>query len=136
VLHFAATAASLVDGPLRAQLDQLTERPLLFLRGWIGTAPRDESRVFQLSRSLMSFIIKAVDGERVSYIGNANRARFRSLVDRAEASVFETVEEARLAIASLPDVFTQAGLRFSVECELPPWERRSPHTGPPQDWAG
>jgi hypothetical protein len=67
----------------------------------------------------MSFIIKAVDGERVSYIGNANRAGFRSLVDRAEASVFETQEEARLAITSLPDAFTEAGLRFSVEFAMP-----------------
>jgi len=67
----------------------------------------------------MGFIIKPIDGERVSYIGNASRAGFRSLVDRAEAGVFETAEEACMAIACLPDAFTEAGLRFSVEFELP-----------------
>jgi hypothetical protein len=63
----------------------------------------------------MSFIIKANDAGRIGWISAANHRGFRSLAERDEAAVFSTREEAQMAIDMLPEAFTRAGLRFSIE---------------------
>lgn len=63
----------------------------------------------------MSFVIKANDAGRIGWITPANHRGFRSLADRAQAAVFATREEAQQAIDMLPEAFTRAGIRFSIE---------------------
>jgi hypothetical protein len=63
----------------------------------------------------MSFIIKANDAGRIGWITPANHRGFRSLADRPQAAVFETREAAQQAIDRLPEAFTRAGIRFSIE---------------------
>ena len=71
----------------------------------------------------MSFVIKANDAGRTGWISPANHRGFRSLADRAQAAVFATREEAQQAIDMLPEAFTRAGIRFSIEpCDPNPNE--------------
>jgi hypothetical protein len=63
----------------------------------------------------MGFVIKANDAGRIGWISPANHRGFRSLADRAQAAEFETREEAQQAIDMLPEAFTRAGIRFSIE---------------------
>lgn len=63
----------------------------------------------------MSFVIKANDAGRIGWITPANHRGFRSLADRAQAAVFATRAEAQQAIDMLPEAFTRAGIRFSIE---------------------
>jgi hypothetical protein len=63
----------------------------------------------------MGFVIKANDAGRIGWITPANHRGFRSLADRAQAAEFETREEAQQAIDRLPEAFTRAGIRFSIE---------------------
>jgi hypothetical protein len=63
----------------------------------------------------MTFVIKANDDERISWVTLVNDRGCRSLDDRAQAAVFATREEAQSAIDKLPEVFVRAGIRFSIE---------------------
>ncbi len=63
----------------------------------------------------MSFVIKANDAGRIGWISPANHRGFRSLADRAQAATFATRGEAQQAIDMLPEAFTRAGIRFSIE---------------------
>jgi hypothetical protein len=67
----------------------------------------------------MSFVIKANDAGRIGWITPANHRGFRSLGDRAQAAVFATREEAQAAVDRLPEAFTRAGIRFSIEASDP-----------------
>ncbi len=60
-------------------------------------------------------VIRAVDNVHVSYIGLPSSLGFRRLVERHEAAIFDTPDEARQAIIALPEGVTIAGLRFSIE---------------------
>jgi hypothetical protein len=67
----------------------------------------------------MSFVIKANDAGRIGWISPANHRGFRSLADRAQAAIFASREEAQQAIDMLPEAFTRAGIRFSIEASEP-----------------
>jgi len=64
----------------------------------------------------MPFVVKAV-GRRgtVCYLSEANEIGFRTLATREMAGVFQTVADARTAIAKLPRAFKDVGLIFYVE---------------------
>jgi hypothetical protein len=63
----------------------------------------------------MAFVIKANDAGRIGWISAVNHRGFRSLAERAEAAVFTTREDAKIAIDNLPEAFVRAGIRFSIE---------------------
>lgn len=67
----------------------------------------------------MNFAIKANDAGRIGWISAANHRGFRSLGERADAAIFATREEAQQAIDKLPEAFTRAGIRFSIEAVDP-----------------
>jgi hypothetical protein len=64
----------------------------------------------------MKFVVKAT-GIRgnVCWLSAAIKDGFRTLATREDASFFQTVVDARTAIAKLPSAFEDIGLSFSVE---------------------
>jgi hypothetical protein len=64
----------------------------------------------------MPFLIKAVSTSGVvtwlTHPGGSDG--FRSIAPRSRADVLPTLEDARVAIAKMPRVFEDAGIKFSV----------------------
>jgi hypothetical protein len=64
----------------------------------------------------MAFVVKATGRTgTVCWLSAGNEDGFRTLATRVDAGVFQTVVDARTAIAKLPRAFVDIGLIFSVE---------------------
>jgi hypothetical protein len=63
----------------------------------------------------MPYLIKAVSSSGVvTWITRPGTEGFREIAQRSHADVLSTFEDALGAIATMPRVFTDAGIRFSV----------------------
>jgi len=63
----------------------------------------------------MPYLIKAVSSSGVvTWITRPGTEGFREIAHRSRADVLSTFEDATGAIAKMPQVFTDAGIRFSV----------------------
>jgi hypothetical protein len=83
------------------------EKPLPF----VVTAIRSSAR----SSELMPYLVKAVSSSGVvTWITQPGTDGFREIARRSRADVLSTFEDAMGAIAKMPQVFKDAGIRFSV----------------------
>ncbi len=63
----------------------------------------------------MPYLIKAVSSSGVvTWISGPCPEGFRELASRSRADVLSTLEDAKGAIAKMPQVFKDAGIKFSV----------------------
>jgi hypothetical protein len=70
----------------------------------------------------MRFVIKTTDREgHIAWLIRANGQGFRSVGPLDQAALFDSEDEARLAIANMPAIFASLGLQFEAE----------PHRGSP-----
>jgi hypothetical protein len=63
----------------------------------------------------MPFVVKAMGRTGTVWLSEANELGFRTLAPGEMAGIFETVTDARTAIAVLPRAFEDVGLIFYVE---------------------
>jgi hypothetical protein len=63
----------------------------------------------------MSFVIRADDAGRISWLTPANERGFHSLTDRSGAAIFPTRETAQAAIDMLSAAYARMGIRFTIE---------------------
>jgi hypothetical protein len=65
----------------------------------------------------MEFVVKATNpsGRSSTWISEPRPEGFRTLVERDAAAVFQTAQDAQVAITRLPGAFARAGVIFSIE---------------------
>jgi hypothetical protein len=63
----------------------------------------------------MGFVVKITGNSRTAWLSAQTPKGARTLGTRKMAEVFETQEDARIAVEKLPPTFIKGGFNFSIE---------------------
>ena len=63
----------------------------------------------------MGFVVKVIGQSRPAWLGARTPEGIRTHGTRKMAEVFETIEDARIAVEKLPPAFINRGFAFSIE---------------------